>query len=421
MAQDPELIMSGKILIVDDERTIRMALRDTLTREGHLAVTASNGEEAVRRCKNEEFDLLITDMKMPGMTGLELIRQVRAMCPRIRTILITAYGSAESAIEALRMGVSDYMVKPFRLAELRMTTTRLLNELRAPALAENQPGHGEQLFKYFFNLGKDNSIVLVGKVRGSSAADQPAVHDAVRVAARAVSSYASKAGSMFDPAAAVEAISDMLYTERLAPVALTCTHTLGKRCVSACIGGLPAEAADPATAICRSPAAGSFPALRAVVQSVGGQAEPATASAVLPGSRTEFMAMPVQSAYTIALDSANLDLKELVEGIGRATRAIGLSNDHANEVIAAVNEAVLNAIEHGYGAGKSGKVDVSCHLAQGELVTLVRDYGNGFDPVATPDGGGFATLRRLMDRVAIESRPGVGTVVYLAKALQASE
>jgi len=410
--------MSGKILIVDDERTIRMALRDTLTREGHLAVTASNGEEAVRRCKNEEFDLLITDMKMPGMTGLELIRQVRSMCPRIRTILITAYGSAESAIEALRMGVSDYMVKPFRLAELRMTTSRLLNELRAPVLTENGAGQNEQAFKYFFNLGKDNSIVLVGKVRETSAADQPAVHDAVRVAARALSSYAAKAGSAFDPAAAVEAISDMLYAERLAPVAITCTHTIGNRCLSAGIGNPPAEASAQSTTVCRSPAAGSFPALRAVVQSAGGEAEPATASGVLPGSRTEFMTMPVQSAYTITLDSANLDLKELVEGVGRATRAVGLSNDHANEVIAAVNEAVLNAIEHGYGAGKSGKVDVSCHLSQGELVTLVRDYGNGFDPVATPDGGGFATLRRLMDRVAVESRPGAGTAVYLAKALE---
>jgi len=412
--------MSGKILIVDDERTIRMALRDTLTREGHLAVTASNGEEAVRRCKAEAFDLLITDLKMPGMTGLELIRQVRAVCPQIRTILITAYGSAESAIEALRMGVSDYMVKPFRLAELRMTTSRLLEELRAPALNNNAHEQDEQAFKYFFNLGKDNSIVLAGKVKGRSVGDQPAVHDAVRVAARALSSYTGKSGGAFDPAAAVEAISDMLYLERLSPVALTCTHTLGNRCVSAGIGAAaaPAEVPVASTIVCRSPAAGSFPALRADVQPAGADPEAASSSAMMPESRTEFMTMPAQSAYTITLDSANLDLKALVEGVGRATRGIGLSNDHANEVIAAVNEAVLNAIEHGYGAGKSGKVDVTCHLAQGEMVTLVRDYGNGFDPVATPDGGGFATLRRLMDRVAVESKPGAGTAVYLAKALE---
>ncbi|NQT18793.1 MAG: response regulator, partial [Planctomycetes bacterium] len=71
--------MNGKILIVDDERTIRKAVRDALSREGHFAVTAPNAEEAIRRCKAEPFDLLITDLKMPGISGLELIREARAL------------------------------------------------------------------------------------------------------------------------------------------------------------------------------------------------------------------------------------------------------------------------------------------------------------------------------------------------------
>ena len=95
--------MSGKILIVDDERSIRMALRDSLQRQGYLAVSAATAEEAIRRCKVEAFDLLITDLKMPGMDGLELVREVKRAVSDIRSIVITAYASAESAVEALRL------------------------------------------------------------------------------------------------------------------------------------------------------------------------------------------------------------------------------------------------------------------------------------------------------------------------------
>jgi anti-sigma regulatory factor (Ser/Thr protein kinase) len=190
--------------------------------------------------------------------------------------------------------------------------------------------------------------------------------------------------------------------------------------VSATIGSTdPVLAAGQGSAsVCRQPAAGTFPGLRAVTDTNGIAAEPSTASAIMPESKTEFMTVPLPTAYTITLDSSNLDLKSLVEGIGRATVAAGLSNERANEVIASVNEAVLNSIEHGYGAGKAGKVEVTCRVAHGELVTTVRDYGKGFDPPATADGGGFTTLKRLMDRVAIESAPGAGTAVHLAKLLE---
>ena len=417
--------MSGKILIVDDERTIRMALRDTLTREGHLAVTASNAEEAIRRCKSEPFDLLITDLKMPGMTGLEFIRHVRSICPSIRTILITAYGSAESAIEALRMGVSDYMIKPFRLSELRMTAGRLLSEADAAPVqyGSGAPSAGMpagESFRYFFNLGKDNSIVLTGTPATPGEGQWRTAHDAVRIASRALAQYAMKSGVEFDPASAAEAISDVLYFERLGPIVLNCTGTHGSSRVCATIG-LASPEPGPGQGsgmVCRQPAAGTFPGLRAAMDANGIAGSASSTSAVMPESRTEFIPVPLPSAYTITLDSSNLDLKSLVEGIGRATVAAGLNNERANEVVAAVNEAVLNSIEHGYGAGKPGKVEVTCRIANGELVTTVRDHGKGFDPPATPDGGGFTTLKRLMDRVAVESAPGGGTAVHLAKLLE---
>ena len=416
-AATAEMRMSGKILIVDDERTIRMAVRDTLSREGHLAVTASNGEEAIRRCKSEPFDLLITDLKMPGMTGLDLIRSVRSIHPQIRTILITAYGSAESAIEALRLGVSDYMVKPFRLSELRLTAGRLLTQPEGitAAGASTPP---EKAFRYFFNMGQDNSIVVEGAHAPAGDKDAAPPHDAVRIAVRALSQYAAKVGAEFDPAAAAEAISDTLFFEHLGPVALTCTSTRGTVHRSAVIGMTRAELAmQPHGQVCKNPPAGSFPGLRAVVDSPpDGDSQPST-TGVLRESRTEFLAPPEQSAYSLTLNSANLDLKSLVEGVGRAARAAGLNTERTNELVAAVNEVVLNAIEHAYGSGNPGKVEIACRVTHNEIVTTVKDFGKGFDPPATPDGGGFATLKRLMDRVAVESAPGAGTTVHLAKAL----
>jgi len=407
--------MSGKILIVDDERTIRMAVRDTLSREGHLAVTASTGEEAVRRCKTEPFDLLITDLKMPGMSGLVLIRHVRSLCPQIRTILITAYGSAESAIEALRLGVSDYMVKPFRLSELRLTASRLLTEsdaVRCATVRDDERG-----FDYRFYLGKSNWMQLSGATTADSKQESEAARDAVRVAARTLSMYAARQSAEFDVSAAAEAISDMLYFERLSPVMLGCTRSGPSGVSSAMVGAsmLPAPVLGEPQQCC--PAAGSFPGLRAVSSTVIGEAAPSV-SAAGQGCTIVYPRETADSSQSFSLESDKVDLKLLVEKVGHAARAAGLNVERTNDVVAAVNEAVLNAIEHGYGSGNAGKVDVQCRVMNREMVATVRDYGKGFDVPNSTKGGGFATISRLMDRVAVESAPGAGTTVYLAKSIE---
>jgi DNA-binding response OmpR family regulator len=104
--------MQGKVLVVDDEQTARDSLADILQLEGCRVQTAANGEQALEWLYQDEFDLMLLDLKMPGMDGLEVLRQAALMCPEMQIILLTAHGSLESAIEALRFGAHDYLLKP---------------------------------------------------------------------------------------------------------------------------------------------------------------------------------------------------------------------------------------------------------------------------------------------------------------------
>jgi len=104
--------MKPRLLLVDDEQTIRHSLGEILTLEGYEVVSAENGETAVEHIKNQSFDLVLLDLKMPGLSGLDVLRYINAAAPDTKVILLTAHGSLESAIEALRQGAHDYILKP---------------------------------------------------------------------------------------------------------------------------------------------------------------------------------------------------------------------------------------------------------------------------------------------------------------------
>lgn len=104
--------MQGKILVVDDEQTARDSLADILQLEGCQVNKAANGEQALDALHRELYDLILLDLKMPGMDGLDVLRQAALMAPETQIILLTAHGSLESAIEALRFGAHDYLLKP---------------------------------------------------------------------------------------------------------------------------------------------------------------------------------------------------------------------------------------------------------------------------------------------------------------------
>ena len=104
--------MAGRVLVVDDERNIREALAKILEKAGHEVVAAASGEEALAGLQDGRFDLVITDLRMVGTGGLEVLKAAKRHFPEAEVILLTAYGSVESAVEAMKLGAYDYLAKP---------------------------------------------------------------------------------------------------------------------------------------------------------------------------------------------------------------------------------------------------------------------------------------------------------------------
>ena len=119
--------MSKPILIVDDEKNIRMTLSQSLDSLGVETDTAGNGEEALAKLKKKDFGLILLDIRMPGMDGMEVLRRVREVRPDIRIIMITAYGTIESAVEAIKLGAVDFLQKPFDPDEIRDLVSRVMD------------------------------------------------------------------------------------------------------------------------------------------------------------------------------------------------------------------------------------------------------------------------------------------------------
>jgi DNA-binding response OmpR family regulator len=114
------------ILIVDDEKNIRLTLSQALESLNLPIQTAVNGEEALQKLAGNEYSLMLLDLKMPGMSGMQLLRKVREKWPKIRVIIITAHGTIESAVEALKLGAVDFIQKPFTPMEIRELATKVL-------------------------------------------------------------------------------------------------------------------------------------------------------------------------------------------------------------------------------------------------------------------------------------------------------
>ena len=140
-----------KILVVDDERLMRSFVVETLRRQGKEVVSVENGHEAILRLEQEAFDLVISDVKMPIKDGIEVLKRAKALHPTIIVILATAFGSIDSAVEAMRLGAFHYLIKPFSPEALEAALekaeehARLLKEnlfyktqgKRAPFIAES--------------------------------------------------------------------------------------------------------------------------------------------------------------------------------------------------------------------------------------------------------------------------------------------
>ncbi|HAK95248.1 MAG TPA: Fis family transcriptional regulator [Planctomycetes bacterium] len=119
-----------KLLVVDDEHGLRELLEIVLAKRGFAVATVATGEEALARCARERFDLIIQDVRMPGMGGLRLLEKLRGMCPETPVVIMTAYSTWDSATEAMRLGAFDYVRKPFVTEEILKIISRAIEHQR---------------------------------------------------------------------------------------------------------------------------------------------------------------------------------------------------------------------------------------------------------------------------------------------------
>ena len=181
--------MSRKnILVVDDEKSQREILEMILADEGYDVTTAASGEAALKFAKDRRFDLALTDLKMTGMDGIELLQHLLAFDSSIIVILLTAHGSIESAKEALRRGAFDYLEKPYDKAALLETINRALDRLDAidTEIISASPKM-ETVKKMILKVARSNSTVLI---RGESGTGKELI-------ARAVHNQSPRSAEMF--------------------------------------------------------------------------------------------------------------------------------------------------------------------------------------------------------------------------------
>lgn len=118
------------ILVVDDERGPRELLQSALLDKGYHVIVSKSGEEACQIIDEKYFELVITDLKMPGLSGIHLLEKIKAQSPETLVILITGYASLQSAIHAIRQGAYDYLTKPFQLDELYIVVNNAADRVK---------------------------------------------------------------------------------------------------------------------------------------------------------------------------------------------------------------------------------------------------------------------------------------------------
>ncbi len=120
-----------RIMVIDDEKIVCDMAKMTLQQEGYIVETFLSGEPALERLKEEKFDVVITDLKMKGIDGMEILRNVNKLYPDTTVIMITAFAHLDAAIEALRAEVHDFFPKPIKIKELKASIKRALDKKKA--------------------------------------------------------------------------------------------------------------------------------------------------------------------------------------------------------------------------------------------------------------------------------------------------
>ena len=144
--------------MVDDEQNIRKMLVRVLSSEGYTIKEAANGLEALKKLEGENCSLVLLDLKMPGLNGIEILRKIKEYDPNLPVIMISAYGSITEAVEAMKLGALDYLIKPFDIEELKIMVERAIKQYELKVENIYYREEEEKRFNFEEIIGKSNSI-----------------------------------------------------------------------------------------------------------------------------------------------------------------------------------------------------------------------------------------------------------------------
>jgi len=167
-------VAEGKILVIDDEESICHLLENILSDQGYIVTTARSGSEALKKIAKEPFDIVITDIRIPDVTGMQILEEVKKSHSQTMVIIMTAFASVETAQEAIRMGAYDYITKPFEKEELDFAVKRAMeagrliianeklnkNLQKFNVRLENKVRERTQKLATIYRLGKEISSTL---------------------------------------------------------------------------------------------------------------------------------------------------------------------------------------------------------------------------------------------------------------------
>jgi nitrogen regulation protein NR(I) len=191
---------AAKVLLIEDDPGIRDTLQRVLAGEGHEVTVERRGDEGLSRANTNEFNVVITDLRLPGLDGLDLVRQLHSAQPRLPIILITAFGTTETAIEAMKFGAYDYLLKPFEVPDLldlvrkAADSNRLMSEPvllgEASAARDALVGHCPAMQAIYKEIGRVASKPLNVLIRGETGTGKELI-------ARALYQHSDRTGAPF--------------------------------------------------------------------------------------------------------------------------------------------------------------------------------------------------------------------------------